>query len=59
MFKKGVRAAEVGDLNPGEGEVILPPGKKCRVVKREKKAEGGEYVELEDDGSDSEGKDAE
>ena len=50
-FNEGIKGAPVQDVSafPQENEVILPPQKKCKVVKRVQNAQGGEYIELEDD----------
>ncbi|KAJ3049262.1 hypothetical protein HK097_009722 [Rhizophlyctis rosea] len=48
-FRKGMKGAMVEDLSAysEENEVILPPGTRCRVLKREKNERGGEDIELE------------
>ncbi|KAJ3028847.1 hypothetical protein HDV00_010003 [Rhizophlyctis rosea] len=62
VFEKGARGASLVDMNPHEQEVVLPPGKRCKIVKREHRSgktagmpgADGEYVELETDSSDEE-----
>ncbi|KAJ3051039.1 hypothetical protein HK097_007992 [Rhizophlyctis rosea] len=50
-FRAGMKGAPVDDIssNPGENEVILPPQKKCKILKRETNQMGGEDIELEED----------